>query len=101
MGLSLRVWRNMCFLRELSLSIIAFFLSSISSAATFTVDLNGSGDFTAIQPAIDAVRAGDTVLVKAGEYRITQPITFQGKAVILKSEGGPAATMIRMADVLS
>ena len=37
-------------------------------AKTITVDLNGGGDFTEIQAAIDAAGDGDTVLVAAGEY---------------------------------
>ena len=44
--------------------------------ATLTVDLNGGADYTDIQPAIDAAKDGDTVLVKPGEYLITDPINF-------------------------
>jgi polygalacturonase len=35
-----------------------------------------SSKFTAIQPAIDAAADGDTVLVKPGEYVITETINF-------------------------
>jgi len=35
------------------------------------VDPSGGGDFTEIQPAIDAAADGDTVLVQPGEYVIT------------------------------
>jgi len=65
-------------------------------AATLVVDLSGTGDFTAIQPAIDAAQAGDTVLVKAGEYEITEPVRFKGKAITVRSESGRESTTIRM-----
>jgi hypothetical protein len=53
-------------------------------------------DFPAIQAAIDAAAGGDTVLVAPGEYRISEPITFQGKAISVLSDAGPDATIIRM-----
>ncbi len=35
---------------------------------TWIVNKNGTGDFTAIQPALDAAKAGDTIYVQAGVY---------------------------------
>ena len=43
---------------------------------TITIDLGG-GDFTEIPPAIDAAEDGDTVLVKPGEYEITETLNCQ------------------------
>jgi hypothetical protein len=46
----------------------------------------GRGDFTMIQPAIDAAAAGDAVVVREGTYRdsllITRPISLQGEGDI-------------------
>jgi hypothetical protein len=67
-------------------------------AATLVVDLSGGGDFTAIQPAIDTAQAVDTVLVKAGEHVITEPISFRGKEITVRAEAGPEATTIRMSE---
>lgn len=73
------------------------------------VDLNGGGEFTEIQPAIAAAADGDTVLVKPGEYLITEPIDFNRlhdpndpgspavKNIVLRSERGTDVTTIRMA----
>jgi hypothetical protein len=37
-------------------------------AGVIRVDPSGAGDFTAIQPAIDAAANGDVILVAAGDY---------------------------------
>ena len=42
---------------------------SLCKAATITVDLDGGGDYTEIQPANDAAADGDIVLIKAGGIR--------------------------------
>ena len=76
---------------------------------TITFDLNGGGDFTDIQTAIDEAEDGDTVLVGAGEYVISRPINFNEplgdqepvgpdvKNIIVRSEMGPEQTIVRMA----
>ncbi len=74
------------------------FVAAVGNAASFTVDLNGSGDFTEIQQAVDAAVTGDTVLVKPGEYVITAPLHFNGKAITCASEAGAENTTILMAD---
>ena len=70
---------------------------SASSASVITVDyLNGSGDFTEIQPAIDSAEDGDTVIVLPGEYVIGESITFRGKAITVKGASSPERTTIRI-----
>lgn len=65
-----------------------------------TVDPARRGDYSEIQPAIDAADEGDTVIVKAGEYIITEPILFSRTTKVLnlvvRSESGPEHTTIRM-----
>jgi len=46
-----------------------------------------------IQPAIDAAAAGDTIMVRAGEFLLTAEITV-GKAIVLRSESGPVVTIV-------
>ncbi len=47
---------------------------------TLVVALDGSGDFTLIQEAMDAAKKGDTVFVKAGHY--PQDVTIHSKETI-------------------
>ncbi len=51
-----------------------------------------------IQTGINAASDGDTVLVAPGIYvgRGFRDILFRDKAIVLKSEGGPAATVLKL-----
>jgi len=72
--------------------------SFLSNAATVTVESSGLGDYAAIQPVIGAALDGDVVLVKAGEYEITESVRFPGKAITVKAENDPNKTRIRMSE---
>ena len=47
---------------------------SVAHSATLTVRRDGSGDFTTIQPALDAATPGDTIDIGPGEYTEFQAI---------------------------
>ena len=76
------------------------FVATVSSAATLVVDPSGAGDFMKIQAAIDAATDGDEVLVRPGEYVITESLDFNRlhdpedpgsppvKDIVLRSDGG-------------
>jgi hypothetical protein len=66
------------------------------SAAAAAADLNVPADFPNIQAAITAAEPGDTVIVSDGLY--TGPgnrdLSFQGKAITVRSANGPDTCMI-------
>jgi hypothetical protein len=61
---------------------------SVASGATWNVP----GNFPTIQAAINGSANGDTIIVAPGSYRTK--IDFNGKAVVLRSSGGPNVTTI-------
>ncbi len=62
--------------------------AAVSSAFTLTVRLDGSGDFTSIQPALTSAAAGDTVRVGNGTFTgpENRDLTFGGKDLVVLSE---------------
>lgn len=77
----------------------AFFFLFLFSAfghaqTTWYVDQGGAGDFVGIQQGISDFRVvpGDTVIVRDGIY--FENIDFSGKGIYLRSENGPAITVI-------
>ncbi len=49
-----------------------------AQSATWTVELDGSGDFLDIQPAVDAAADGDTIMIGPGRFDTFRPFTAPG-----------------------
>jgi len=84
---------------------LALTTASAAARTTWYVDDDncpgpGSGTiedpFCSIQEAIDAAQDGDTVLVAPGTYY--EEVNFNGKAIALRTSGGPELTTIDGAD---
>lgn len=66
---------------------------------TITVALDGSGDFTSIQEAVDSAKKGDTVFLKPGRYQ--QDVTVHSKDRIkLVGAGQDKVTLLGREDVV-
>ena len=66
---------------------------------TITVALDGSGDFTSIQEAVDSAKKGDTVFLKPGAY--AQDLTIHSKDKIkLVGAGVDQVTMLGRDDLV-
>jgi parallel beta helix pectate lyase-like protein len=66
---------------------------------TITVALDGSGDFTSIQEAVDSAKKGDTVFLKPGRYQ--QDVTVHSKdRVKLVGAGQDQVTLLGREDVV-
>ncbi|MCH2134794.1 MAG: right-handed parallel beta-helix repeat-containing protein, partial [Phycisphaerales bacterium] len=68
-------------------------LAGVCRGETYTVNQDGSGDFTSIQQAIGSVSDGSIIEVAPGTY--VENINFIGKAITLRSADGAEATIIR------
>ncbi len=67
--------------------LLLLLLPAPVSAASFFVEEGGAGPYQDIQPAIEAARDGDVVLVAPGTYG---PINFDGKGIGVRAvEPGP------------
>jgi len=66
------------------------------TAATYVVDIGGSGDYTSIGSAVAAAVDGDTLLVLPGIYSgpDNRSMAFTGRAITLVSRGGADSTTI-------
>jgi hypothetical protein len=66
---------------------------------TIVVALDGSGDFTSIQEAVDAAKKGDTVFLKAGQY--PQDVTIHSKEKVkLVGAGRDQVTLLGREEVV-
>ena len=80
-------------MRPVTLIVSAIFLFlTVSAYPTFSATIHVPGDFSTIQDAIDAVPGLDTILVAPGTY--VETIDCLGKDLTLRSEAGPAVTVI-------
>ena len=92
-------WLNGYRMRLMFVGFIAVILLGgieLANGATIAIGPGTGYDFGTIQAGIDAANGGDTVLVAPSEYVITVPITFRGKAIIVRSESGLDETTIQM-----
>jgi hypothetical protein len=66
---------------------------------TIIVALDGSGDFTSIQEAVDTAKKGDTVYIKAGQYH--QDVTIHSKEKVkLVGAGRDQVTLLGREEVV-
>jgi len=84
-------------MRQSAVAFLLLLSVSASSATTYVVNPDGTGDFPTIQAAIDASAGGDIVELTDGTFAGdgNRDIDFQGKAITVRSQGGdPAACVI-------
>jgi hypothetical protein len=75
---------------------LVFFLSFSGTASGATLYVGPGETYTEIQPAIDAVTNGDTIIVRDGTYTgaNNKNLDFGDKSITLKSENGPQNCII-------
>jgi hypothetical protein len=76
----------------LALFVIGSCLPPSAGARTWIVDQGGAGDFTAIQPAIDAASDGDVIQIGPGTY--FERLRLVGKFLDLIGEQGREQTIV-------
>ena len=80
--------------RALVTAALTGILASVAAASTWVVDDDGPADFASVRAAVLApyVLSGDTVLVRPGTYGGT--LYLNAKDLVLRSEKGPAVTIL-------
>ena len=73
-------------------SVIAVMATIIIAATGFPATIYVPDNYPKIQDALAAAATGDTIIVRSGRY--VENINLLGKEVHLRSEDGPAATVI-------
>ena len=85
-----------CFVAALVLTVLVVSWPVAVRSRTWRVNPGGTGDAPTIQAAISAAVSNDTILLAAGTY--TGPgnrdVSFLGKGVVVRSESGPAVTVV-------
>src|SRR6185437_7237349 len=73
--------------------------AAVSGSKTITVSLDGTGDFSSIQEAVDSAGKGDTVLIKAGAY--AQDLTVHSKEKIkIVGAGADKVTLLGRSELV-
>jgi len=62
------------------------------AVAGFAKDIHVPADYPSIQQAVDAANTADNIIVHDGTYY--EHVDFKGKAITVKSENGPANTIV-------
>ncbi len=78
--------------RNLAPLVLLLLTTGLASAATHSVEQDGSGDYVTIGEAIAAAVSGDSVLVGPGLY--AQDLHLDGKVLTLASTSGPELTVL-------
>lgn len=73
-------------------SLAIAFAAALAAGTVSATTLNVPGAFATIQAAINAARAGDTILVYPGTY--VEVIDFMGKDITVQSTSGANVTII-------
>ena len=83
-------------MRKTAVIFVTLLLCVACYARTISVDPNGSAEFPAIKPAVNAANSGDVIIVAPGTYTGSdnKNISFGGKALLLSSEDGPQTCII-------
>ncbi len=83
-----------------TLAACAFAAGGVVSSAhadTITVCLDGSCDFTSPAAAVDAAVEGDTIMIAAGTYLLSSPISLYDKDLVIRgavdASGRPATVL--------
>ena len=82
--------------RQLWSVVLVAVAGGVSSAGA--ADLWVPSQYPTIQAAIDAAAHGDRIRVMPGLYE--EVVSFRGKGVVVRAEGGPTVTTIRKPDAL-
>ena len=72
--------------------MLSFLFGLLGAASAATITVGSGGDYGTITEAVSAATSGDEIIVSSGTY--VETVSFQGKNLTIRSEGGSLLTTI-------
>jgi len=85
-------------MRYLMVMLILYYMPLTSESAVVVISPPPPGEYSAIQPVIDAANNGDEIIFESGQYLLKQPVSVINKKLLIRSDSSAEDTSIQFSD---